>query len=87
MQDRIGSLEPGKLADLIIIDTHSVNMVPMYDAYSALVYAANSQDVRTVIINGRQVVRDRKVLTVDVEQIKRDVLELRDLIAKKVEEL
>ena len=87
MQDRIGSLEPGKLADLIIIDTHSVNMVPMYDVYSALVYAANSRDVRTVIINGRQVVRDRKVLTVDVEKIMRDVLELRDLIAKKIEKL
>ena len=87
MQDRIGSLEPGKLADLIIIDTHSVNMVPMYDVYSALVYAANSRDVHTVIINGRQVVRDRKVLTVDVEKVKRDVLELRDLIAKKIEKL
>ena len=87
MDDRIGSIEVGKLADLILVDVDSVNMVPMYDVYSALVYAANSRDVHTVIVHGRQVVRDREVLTVDVEKAKRDVLELRDQIAEKASEL
>lgn len=87
MQDRIGSLEVGKLADLIIVDTDSVNMIPMYDVYSALVYAANSHDIHTVIIHGRQVVRNRQVLTVDVEKVKRDVLELTHQIAEKASEL
>jgi cytosine/adenosine deaminase-related metal-dependent hydrolase len=87
MDDRIGSLEVGKLADLIIVDTDSVNMIPLYDVYSALVYAANSHDVRTVIIHGRQVVRDRRVLTVDVEKVKADVLELTARIAEKASEL
>jgi cytosine/adenosine deaminase-related metal-dependent hydrolase len=87
MDDRIGSLEVGKLADLILVDIDSVNMVPMYDVYSALVYAANSRDVHTVIVHGRQIVRDREVLTVDVEKAKQDVLELRDRIAAKASEL
>ena len=81
MGDRIGSLEPGKLADLIIVDTDSVNMIPMYDVYSALVYAASAHDVHTVIIHGRQVMKDRRMLTVDVEKIKREVQELTDRIA------
>jgi len=87
LQDRIGSLEAGKLADLIIVGTRSVNMVPMYDAYSALAYAASPRDVHTVVVNGRLVVRQGRVLTVDVERVKRDVLELRDRIAKKASEL
>lgn len=87
MQDRIGSIEVGKLADLLIVDTQSVNMVPMYNVYSALVYAANSRDIHTVFVNGRQVVRKGRVLTVDVEKIKRDVLELAAEIAKKASEL
>lgn len=65
MEDRLGSLEPGKLADLIIVDTHSTSMVPLYDPYSALVYAASPRDVRTTIINGREVMTDRKLRTVD----------------------
>jgi cytosine/adenosine deaminase-related metal-dependent hydrolase len=87
MQDRIGSLEVGKLADLIIVDTDSVNMIPMYDVYSALAYAANPRDVRTVIIHGRLVVKNGQVVTVDVEEVKRDVLELRERIAKMAREL
>jgi cytosine/adenosine deaminase-related metal-dependent hydrolase len=87
MDDRIGSIVEGKLADLILVDTDSVNMVPMYDVYSALVYAANARDVQTVVVNGRVIVRDRELLTVDVEAVKRDVLKLRDEIAAKASEL
>ncbi len=87
MEDRIGSLEVGKLADLIIVDTDSVHMIPMYDVYSALVYAAKAHDVHTVIINGQQIVRNRELLTVDVEKVKRDVLVLTEQIAKKAEDL
>ncbi len=62
-------------------------MVPLYDVYSALVYAASAADVRTVLVNGRQIVRDRRVLTVDVEKIKRDVRELQNEIAARAAEL
>jgi hypothetical protein len=53
MADRIGSLEPGKLADLIVLDGDATAMVPLYEVYSALVYAASPKDVRSTIIHGR----------------------------------
>ena len=87
MGDEIGSLEVGKLADLLIVGTKSPHMIPMYDVYSALVFAAKAEDIHTVVIHGRVVVKDREVQTVDVEKIKRDVLALTDDIKKKVEEL
>ena len=87
MEDRIGSLEEGKLADVVVVDVDSVHMIPLYDVYSALVYAAKAQDVHTVIVNGRPIVRGGEVLTVDVEAIKRDVRELTRKIAEKASEL
>jgi cytosine/adenosine deaminase-related metal-dependent hydrolase len=70
MEDRIGSLEPGKLADVIIISRDATHMVPFYDAYSTLVYAAGPADVRTSIIHGRIIMEDRKILTVDVAAVR-----------------
>jgi 5-methylthioadenosine/S-adenosylhomocysteine deaminase len=61
----LGSLEPGKLADLIIVDPNRARLTPLYDPVSALVYAARGDDVRTTIVNGRVVMRDRKVTTLD----------------------
>jgi 5-methylthioadenosine/S-adenosylhomocysteine deaminase len=59
----IGSLEPGKKADLILINLSEPNAVPMYDVYSQLAYALKANDVVTVVIGGRVVMRDRKLLT------------------------
>jgi len=67
--DRLGSLEVGKRADLIILDLDVPHMVPMYDVTSHLVYAVHCSDVRTVIIDGRVVMRDRELLTLDEEEI------------------
>jgi cytosine/adenosine deaminase-related metal-dependent hydrolase len=66
----LGSLEPGKLADLIILDHESTALIPLYDVYSALVYAAGPKDVRTTIIHGRIIMEDRKLLTLDVAEVK-----------------
>ncbi len=63
--DRIGSLEAGKRADVVLVDTRRPGLTPLYDVYSHLVYAARGSDARTVIVNGRIVVRDGEVLTVD----------------------
>src|SRR3989441_6664368 len=65
MEKEIGSLEAGKKADLILISLDAPNAVPMYDVYAQLVYALKGSDVETVIIGGRVVMRDRKLLTVD----------------------
>ena len=65
MEKEIGSLETGKKADLILIGLDAPNAVPMYDVYAQLAYALKGSDVETVIIGGRLVMRDRKLLTVD----------------------
>ena len=71
MEDKLGSLEAGKLADLIVhLDGDATTMVPLYDVYSALVYAASPKDVRSTIIHGRVVMEDRVITTVDVSEVK-----------------
>lgn len=69
LEDRLGSLEVGKRADIIILDLDVPHLVPVYDITSHLVYAAHSSDVRTVIIDGRVVMRDRELLTLDEDEI------------------
>ena len=64
-----GSLEVGKRADLIVIDINKPHLTPMYNPYSHVVYAASGQDVRHSIIDGRIVMEDRRLLTLDVEHI------------------
>jgi 5-methylthioadenosine/S-adenosylhomocysteine deaminase len=63
--DRLGSLEPGKRGDLIVVSMSSARQTPMYDPISHLVYASRGDDVRTTIVNGRVLMRDRKVLTLN----------------------
>lgn len=65
----LGSLEPGKLADIILLDTGTLEAQPMYNPYSHLVYTLNSSAVSTVIINGRLVMEDRRLLTVDESEL------------------
>jgi len=65
MEKEIGSLETGKKADLILIGLDAPNAVPMYDVYAQLAYALKGSDVETVVIGGRVVMRDKRVLTVD----------------------
>jgi 5-methylthioadenosine/S-adenosylhomocysteine deaminase len=65
MEKEIGSLEAGKKADIILIGLDAPNAVPMYDVYSQLAYALKGSDVETVIIGGRVVMRDKKLLTLD----------------------
>jgi len=69
LQDITGSLEVGKKADVIVIDTHKPHLTPMYNATSHLVYAARGNDVRHSIINGQPVMEDRKLLTLDPDEI------------------
>jgi 5-methylthioadenosine/S-adenosylhomocysteine deaminase len=70
MERSIGSLETGKRADLVIVDLDSLNQTPAYNIYSDLVYATKAGDVRTVIVEGRVIMRDRRLLTLDEDDIK-----------------
>ena len=89
MEDSIGSLEVGKLADIIVVDTKAPNMVPIYNPYSALVYSANSGNVRHTIVDGKILMKDRKMLTVDEDAIRNEAIEftyiVRDTVIKSGE--
>jgi 5-methylthioadenosine/S-adenosylhomocysteine deaminase len=65
MDARIGSLEPKKRADIITVSVSGARQTPMYDPISHLVYVIHGDDVRNTIVNGRVLMRDRKVLTLD----------------------
>jgi len=69
MGDRIGSIEAGKQADLVLVDLRQPELTPLYDPYSHLVYAIKGGHVRTVLVGGRVVVRDGKMTTLDAEEV------------------
>jgi 5-methylthioadenosine/S-adenosylhomocysteine deaminase len=65
MEDQLGSLEVGKRADLVVVDLAAPRLHPLYDPVSHLVYAAKGADVRHTVVEGRVLLRDRKLLTLD----------------------
>jgi 5-methylthioadenosine/S-adenosylhomocysteine deaminase len=70
MENAIGSIEAGKRADLILVDLSGAHATPIYNLYSHLVYAAKASDVTDTIVNGRILMRDRRLLTLDETAIK-----------------
>ena len=82
MDRKIGSLEAGKKADIILIDLNKPHLTPLYNEYSHLAYAASGADVDTVIINGKVVMENRRLLTINEEEVMSKVRE----IAQKVKE-
>jgi len=68
MEKEIGSLEPGKKADFVILNLNVPNAVPIYDVYSQIVYALKASEVETVIVGGKTLFKDGKLLTVDEVQ-------------------
>ena len=75
LEKEIGSLEPGKRADLIEVRLDRPNAVPVYDPVSQMVYALKADDVRDVMVNGKPIVRDAKILTLDEPQILQKAVE------------
>jgi len=69
LDEAIGSLEPGKRADIVVVATDRAGLAPLYDAYSHLVYAASGRDVETVLVDGQLVVDRGEVLTVDEGEV------------------
>ncbi|MBD0372001.1 MAG: amidohydrolase [Pyrinomonadaceae bacterium] len=84
LDSQIGSLEVGKRADLCIVDLDDLNQTPLYNIYSHLVYATKASDVRTVIIEGRVVMRDRNLLTLDENGIKVRARAFRERISRSL---
>src|SRR5438874_6640313 len=84
LEKEIGSIEKGKRADIVIVDLDDLHQTPYYNIYSDLVYAAKAGDVRTVIIEGRVVMRDRRLLTLNEETIKADARRYRERIIRSL---
>jgi 5-methylthioadenosine/S-adenosylhomocysteine deaminase len=80
LQDLIGSVEAGKCADLIVVDMRKPHLTPLYHFYSQIVYACRGSDVRDVIINGKVVMRNRILLTLDVQKAMDDVREIAERV-------
>ena len=80
VESTTGSIEPGKAADIIVIDTRQPHLTPMYNPISHLVYAASGSDVTATIINGRIVMENRQLHSLDVEKVMDDVERIADEI-------
>ncbi|NOZ48663.1 MAG: amidohydrolase, partial [Chloroflexi bacterium] len=81
MDDLIGSLEVGKLADIVVVDQSAPHATPRFhlstnNIYSYLIYAAKATDVRHVWVHGRQLLRDRRHLTIDLEAVQQRAVEI-----------
>ncbi|WP_063662103.1 amidohydrolase [Aliivibrio fischeri] len=87
MEDEIGSLEVGKKADIIIVETQSANMMPSYDPYATLVYQANPSNVDTTIVNGKVVMEQRQMKTIQLDDIRQSVEVFESDIADFAKEL
>ena len=84
LEKEIGSIEKGKRADLAIVDLDGLNQTPFYNIYSDLVYSAKAGDVRTVIVEGKVLMRDRRLLTLNEVTIKADARRYRERIVQSV---
>ena len=69
LEKEVGSLEQGKKADVVLISLNEPNAVPIYDIYAQIAYSLKGSDVDTVVIGGRVVMRDHKLLTIDEPQV------------------
>ena len=84
MEKEIGSIESGKRADVAFVRLDTPHATPMFNVYSQLVYALKGSDIQHVVVNGRIVVRDRRVLTLNVPQVLAKAAEYQRAIAASV---
>lgn len=80
IEDKVGTIEAGKKADIVIVDASAPHMVPMYHPFSQIVYSATGGDVRDVIINGAIVYRDGQFTSLDPVEIIKEVRGIAQMI-------
>jgi 5-methylthioadenosine/S-adenosylhomocysteine deaminase len=78
---RVGSIEPGKLADLVVVDVEP-SQRPVYDVYSHLVYVTKGASVRTTIVQGQVIMRDRRMVTVNEDEVVAHALEIQQEVLR-----
>ncbi len=91
LDEEIGSLEINKKADIVVVDTKAPHMTPLYNPYSALVYSAYASDIRHNIIDGKIIMKDRIILTVDEKEARKQAIDfskkIRDFLTEKGEKI
>jgi 5-methylthioadenosine/S-adenosylhomocysteine deaminase len=86
LEHEIGSLEPGKRADMILIRLDAPHAVPLYNLYSQLVYALKASDVEHVMVNGRLIVQSRRMLTLNRQAVVQEARRIQRVIAASLRE-
>jgi 5-methylthioadenosine/S-adenosylhomocysteine deaminase len=72
-RSEIGSIAPGKRADIVTVNLSNAHSFPFYEPYSHLIFTARAHDVRDVIVDGRLLVRNRRLLTVDIDELQKRI--------------
>ena len=84
LEKKIGSLEPGKKADVVVVSMNSARQTPMYDPVSHLVYVSHGDDVRTVVVNGKVLMRDRRLTTLNEAAVLAEARKLAEAVRAAV---
>jgi len=85
MEAKIGTLERGKRADVVVIDLQQAKVQPVYSVASAIVYAASGSSVVTTIVDGKVLMKDRKLLTVNEAEVLQKAKQYRDHVLKSLQ--
>jgi len=83
----VGTVEVGKKADLIIINPNTINMLPLYDYYAAIVYSMLPKNIEHVLVNGKLVVKDSKLVNVKEEDIIKKFMDVYNIVKARSQEL
>jgi 5-methylthioadenosine/S-adenosylhomocysteine deaminase len=87
LQGEIGSIEIGKRADIVLCDATEMDQAPLYDPLFAAANTVVGRDIRSVVVDGKLVMKDRKILTVDVDEIRARLAARRPIIMERFEKL
>lgn len=87
MEDKIGSLEKGKLADIIIIGTKDSNIVPVYNPYSTVVYSAKPYNVTLNMVNGKVLMKDKEIVSFDAKDASNKFIDYQKTVLSKLKEM
>jgi len=82
--DDLGAIRPGYLADIVLLDLNVPHARPVHDIFAHLIYSARASDVKTVIVNGKIVVEDRKVVGVNMESFLEEVERVKDSLVSRI---
>src|SRR5262249_61944049 len=86
LEKEIASLEADKRADLIVVDLSAIHLTPMYNLRSHLVYAAKASDVTDTIVNGRVLMRNRRLLTINEDAVKVSAREYQKRVSQSLKQ-